>query len=167
MPAEARSANQTEAKVLSRLKIFRENNGTQTDEKHLLAYFKKLIGKDSCMVKLAHAGSDEAKELKEMQEFLEQNGKPCCVNLITENDSKFLNDLKKPRETPSRMEGEKEEMTEEERAKVEAEAAEAALRALEDEVDVKIREEEDARRVSEQAAEVLKTKEDKLAKDKA
>jgi hypothetical protein len=63
----------------------------------LLAYFKKLIGKDAVMVKLAHAGSDEAKELKEMQEFLEQNGKPCCVNLITENDSKFLNDLKKPR----------------------------------------------------------------------
>lgn len=28
--------------------------------------------------------------LDKMQATLEKNGKPCCLNLITENDSKFL-----------------------------------------------------------------------------
>ena len=30
-----------------------------------------------------------------MQNLLEKNGKPCCLNLITESDSKFLGKLAK------------------------------------------------------------------------
>ena len=31
-----------------------------------------------------------AQSLEKMQATLEKNGKPCCLNLITDNDSKFL-----------------------------------------------------------------------------
>ena len=31
----------------------------------------------------------------ELQEFIERNGKPCCLNLITEADTKFLKSLEK------------------------------------------------------------------------
>jgi hypothetical protein len=80
-----------------------------------------------------------------MQDLLEQNGKPCCINLITDNDSKFLENLKKPMTVPpSAGSSEKgDDMTEEEKTQMEADATEAAIRALEDEVDVKIRLEED------------------------
>ncbi len=172
LPAEARAPNQLEPRALQRLKTFREANGTQADEKHLLGFFRGLIGEHACMLKLAQAGADEARDLEEMQALLEQNGKPCCVNLITARDSKFLEDLKKPRaQTPASgaAESDKEplEVSEEERARAEAEAAEAALRAAEDEVDVRIREEEEARLVEERAQAEKQAKEEKAAKDRA
>lgn len=40
--------------------------------------------------------SESVKEtLTKMQETLEKNGKPCCLNLITEPDSKFLGKIAK------------------------------------------------------------------------
>ena len=35
----------------------------------------------------------EAEILNTIQEFCEQNGKPCCINLITDADIKFLKSL--------------------------------------------------------------------------
>ena len=97
-----------------------------------------------------------------MQALLEQNGKPCCVNLITENDSKFLADLKKPKDlaTASATESQKDldDMTEEEKAKIEADAAEAALRAMEDEVDQIIRKEEEEFAIQQEQASKLAAK---------
>jgi hypothetical protein len=146
MPAEARAPSQMEPRAIARLKTFRDNNGASaSDEKHLMTYFKNLIGEKACMLKIAQPGTEESQELKEMQDLLEQNGKPCCINLITDNDNKFLENLKKPATVnDTAVSSEKgDEMTEEEKAAMEAEAAEAAIRALEDEVDVKIRLEEE------------------------
>ena len=39
-----------------------------------------------------------------MQALLEQNGKPCCLNLITENDNKFLRKLDKEARKEKQME---------------------------------------------------------------
>lgn len=51
-----------------------------------------------------------------MREIIEQKGKPCCINMITEEDNKFLNGLKKQAEKEAR-------------AKARAEAAQAAAEA--------------------------------------
>ena len=48
-----------------------------------------------------------------MQEIIEQKGKPCCINMITESDKKFLDGLAKA-------------AAKEARAKARAEKAEAA-----------------------------------------
>jgi len=77
-----------------------------------------------------------------MRAFLEQNGKPCCINLITEADNKFLANLQKAGEAKPPVQS-TENMSEEERAKFEAEQAEALARSMEDEVDVLIRKEEE------------------------
>jgi len=52
-----------------------------------------------------------------MQEIIEQKGKPCCINMITDSDKKFLDGLAKA-------------ASKEARAKARAERAEAA--ALDD-----------------------------------
>ena len=38
---------------------------------------------------------DQEKTLKRMREKLEQNGKPCCLNLITDDDNRFLANIEK------------------------------------------------------------------------
>lgn len=37
----------------------------------------------------------DAALLTEIQAFIERNGKPCCLNLITERDNRFLSNLEK------------------------------------------------------------------------
>lgn len=39
--------------------------------------------------------ANQDKTLKLMQAKLEQNGKPCCLNLITENDNRFLKNIER------------------------------------------------------------------------
>lgn len=79
-----------------------------------------------------------------MRALLEQNGKPCCINLITEADNKFLANLNKLEagEVKPHVQS-TEHMSEEEKVKHEAEQAEALARSMEDEVDVLIRKEEE------------------------
>jgi hypothetical protein len=50
-----------------------------------------LIGEENMMLldkpeKVANV----ERTLERMREKLEENGKPCCLNLITEDDNKFL-----------------------------------------------------------------------------
>lgn len=79
-----------------------------------------------------------------MRALLEQNGKPCCINLITEADNKFLANLNKHEVGEAKPHVQStEHMSEEEKAKHEAEQAEALARSMEDEVDVLIRKEEE------------------------
>jgi hypothetical protein len=79
-----------------------------------------------------------------MRALLEQNGKPCCINLITEADNKFLANLNKLEAGEGKPNVQStEHMSEEEKAKHEAEQAEALARSMEDEVDVLIRKEEE------------------------
>ena len=60
MPAEARAPSQTESKAMTRLKTFRDNNGSSaSDEKHLMSYFKNVIGEKACMLKIAQPGTEE------------------------------------------------------------------------------------------------------------
>ena len=40
-------------------------------------------------------GGNDSELLTEIQAFIERNGKPCCLNLITERDTKFLHKLEK------------------------------------------------------------------------
>lgn len=47
------------------------------------------------MVVPAVSSENNSQTLKKMQELLEKNGKPCCLNLITESDNKFLAKLAK------------------------------------------------------------------------
>ena len=74
-----------------------------------------------------------------MRALLEQNGKPCCINLITEADNKFLANLNKLEagEVKPHVQS-TEHMSEEEKVK-----HEALARSMEDEVDVLIRKEEE------------------------
>lgn len=37
----------------------------------------------------------EGELLPKMKEIIEQKGKPCCINMITEEDNKFLANLEK------------------------------------------------------------------------
>lgn len=79
-----------------------------------------------------------------MRALLEQNGKPCCINLITEADNKFLANLHKLEAGEVKPPVQStDHMNEEEKAKFEAEQAEALARSMEDEVDVLIRKEEE------------------------
>jgi len=75
-----------------RLKVWREMNPSVDVETHMFNFFKGLIGEKNC--KLLNVpdtvAENELKTLASIQKLLEQNGKPCCVNLITENDKKHL-----------------------------------------------------------------------------
>ena len=101
MPADKRAPNQTDVSMSRRLKMFRDQN-PQGSDAYLLACFKKLIGGDDCLSLSVTApmapdtfATQETKFFGTMRHLLEQNGKPCCINLITESDNKFLANLKK------------------------------------------------------------------------
>ncbi len=73
-----------------RLKVYRENNVPET---HVHTFFQKLIGEEN--VKIEQFDKDEKAMQSDLMSFLEQNGKPCCLNLITESDKLFLLKLEK------------------------------------------------------------------------
>ena len=78
----------------------------------------------------------DAEFLHQIQSFIEVNGKPCCLNLITERDNKFLKNLEKQAHPSKAEEGEA----------VEGEDGHKETRE-EDELDIIIRhEEEEARK---------------------
>lgn len=98
-----RQENHSEAQTEKRMKLYREANPSAQDPKHQLAFFQSVIGEPACMLRMVQAPADEktpqqveAETLQEIQEFCEQNGKPCCINLITEADVKFLKSLEAP-----------------------------------------------------------------------
>ena len=59
----------------------------------------------------------EADQLGKMQEVIEQKGKPCCINMISDDDRKFLSNLEKAAAKEARAKA---------RAEAAAKAAEAA-----------------------------------------
>jgi ribosomal 50S subunit-associated protein YjgA (DUF615 family) len=42
--------------------------------------------------------------LEKMRQLLEQNGKPCCLNLITDADNKFLRNIERQAKREAAME---------------------------------------------------------------
>lgn len=102
-----------------RLKIYRDSN-VHDSGSSVQCFFTKAIQStnkganisENVKVISSFAGSD-SELLADLQEFIERNGKPCCLNLITERDNKFLKNLEKSKEGKAR-EGDGEEGVKEE-----------------------------------------------------
>lgn len=74
-----------------RLKDYRAQNageGNSTKD-----YFIKVIGHENVLE--VDATKPESQILAKMAEIIEQKGKPCCINMITESDRKFLANLER------------------------------------------------------------------------
>lgn len=73
-----------------RLKEYRTRNPEGDGIKE---FFTATIGYPNVLVVDSLLPKDE--QLSKMREIIEQKGKPCCINMITDEDNKFLNGLKK------------------------------------------------------------------------
>ena len=63
-----------------------------------------MIDPDHCMcIEGPEALEDENRVLDNIRTLTEKNGKPCCLNLITEADTKFLKKLQKDEETRTKL----------------------------------------------------------------
>ena len=74
--------------MVRRLKEYRARNN---DESSLKDFFTGAIGYPNVLVVDATAPTEE--QLAKMREIIEQKGKPCCINMITAEDNKFLQGL--------------------------------------------------------------------------
>lgn len=145
--------------------------------------FGKLVGEENC---LHLDGPDsfqvEHKTLGTLTALCERNGKPCCLNLITDGDNKFLANLKKEEErkikeaqaaveqaveeTGSKDEGEEAEEGEKTKEVVESEEEDevaALIKREEQEAHTREREAEEKKRVEEEESEIRKVRETKEA----
>ena len=75
-----------------RLKAYREHN-VHDSGNSVQCFFNKIIGSQNVIT--INALDDKEKNFSHLQEFIERNGKPCCLNLITDRDLKFLKQLEK------------------------------------------------------------------------
>jgi len=127
--------------------------------------FQAVIGEAACLTKVFGPPPEdktplqlESECLSSIQEFCEKNGKPCCINLITEGDLKFLKSLEPVEEpkaaaTDSAAEGEQPDPVE---------VVDPNL----DEIDLMILKEEQEAEKAKKDAEENQAKEAKLAKEK-
>lgn len=100
-----------DAGMVRRLKEYRARN---TEESNVKDFFTQAIGHHNVLVVDSTEPTED--QLGKMREIIEQKGKPCCINMITAEDNKFLLGLKKQAEKEAR-------------AKARAEAAQAAADA--------------------------------------
>jgi adenylate kinase len=89
MPEEKKAGTHyTDDQMVRRLKAFREHNqeesGSQT-----IDFFVSACGEDKVLQEQVTDIENE-KFIVDLKQFIEQGGKPCCLNLVTEEDSKFL-----------------------------------------------------------------------------
>lgn len=165
---EAGQSNWSDKDLDRRLKANRESNAGPT---HLLCFFQAVIGAENCLSLEGQEALESEKEvLKQMTNLTEQNGKPCCLNLITEADNKFLKKLQKEEEVQNKplasVEGSKEDLLAEEtkgdedQDLTEEQKAEKAAKTIdseeEDEVGQLIRKEEEELLKAEKEAEERK-----------
>jgi len=68
-----------------RLKLYREQN---PEGSNLADFFTKVIGAER--VKIVEQGGEEHAVFEDLKTFIESEGKPCCLNMITDADNKFL-----------------------------------------------------------------------------
>lgn len=78
-----------------RLKIYREQNANTASDKNIIKFFINHITASNCMTVSGQDSENAKATTAKMQGLLEKNGKPCCLNLITEADNKFLAKLAK------------------------------------------------------------------------
>ena len=80
-----------------RLKEYRARN---TDDSNMKEFFTEAVGYQNVL--LIDSAQPGPEQLVKMREIIEQKGKPCCINMITEEDKKFLLGLKKAAEKEAR-----------------------------------------------------------------
>ena len=109
-PAKTENNHHNEAGMARRLKEYRTRNVDDSGDT-VRDFFTEIIGYQNVL----HVDCQlpEADQLAKMQEVIEQKGKPCCINMISDDDRKFLANLEK-------------QAAKEARAKARAEAAAAA-----------------------------------------
>lgn len=92
LPSDKPLQNNHQDKELDRrFKIYRE---CTAGDLNLRDFFSGVIGAENCAVLEGPENmEDEKKALSVMTNLAERNGKPCCINLITEADNKFLKKL--------------------------------------------------------------------------
>lgn len=100
-PEKSANTHFTEAHMDRRLKIYRDSN-VHDSGSSVQCFFTKAIqsankgANISENVKVISSFSlSDTELLADLQAFIERNGKPCCLNLITERDNKFLKNLEK------------------------------------------------------------------------
>lgn len=73
-----------------RIKEYRAKNN---DACNVQDFMRNLIGPANVLA--VDVSKPEDEQLRSMQEIIEQKGKPCCINMISDSDKKFLGDLDK------------------------------------------------------------------------
>ena len=133
-----------------RLKTFRTTNVDDSGET-VKDFFTDIIGYQNVLCVDASKPNDE--QLSGMSELIEQKGKPCCINMISDDDKKFLANLEKKAAKEARAkaraeaaakaadEGASAEQSapDDQKSKVEAEVSEEEV----DEVDILIQKEQE------------------------
>ena len=95
-PEVTEGTNKSADSMTRRLGVYREMNSNVDAESHIHNFFSKLIGIENCMLlDNPEMTANQEKTLNAMRDKLEQNGKPCCLNLITENDNRFLKNIER------------------------------------------------------------------------
>lgn len=95
-PDQVEGTNKSDASLTRRLGIYRELNSNLEAKSHIHNFFKDLIGEENCMLlDNPEMTTDQEKTLNQMRAKLEQNGKPCCLNLITDADNRFLANIER------------------------------------------------------------------------
>lgn len=92
----------TEAHMDRRLKIYRESCTAESGNS-VQEFFMKSLAKingeipisENVKTVAAIGGNGDIEHLVDIQDFIERRGKPCCLNLITDRDNKFLKNLEK------------------------------------------------------------------------
>ena len=95
-PEVTENTNKSAANMDRRLGAYREMNSSVDADTHIHKFFSQLIGEENCMLlDNPEVAANQEKTLKLMRAKLEQNGKPCCLNLITEQDNRFLKNIER------------------------------------------------------------------------
>lgn len=96
-PDQTAGTHLDDAGMARRLKEYRARN---TDDSNMKEFFTEAVGYQNVL--LIDSSQPGAEQLVKMREIIEQKGKPCCINMITEEDKKFLLGLKKAAEKEAR-----------------------------------------------------------------
>lgn len=87
-PAVLEGTHWTDKHMDRRIKEFRAKN---PEGDNLMKFFTETIGPANVLD--IHVNQPESEQLSKMKEIIEQKGKPCCINMITEGDRKYVASL--------------------------------------------------------------------------
>ena len=129
LPAVSEGTHWNDAGMNRRLKDYRTRN---PEAGNIQDFMRELIGPANVLAVEVQKPEDE--QLASMKEIIEQKGKPCCINMITDSDRKFLANLEN--EARSKASTPKEEDNKHEEAVPEGEEAQPTPNVEEPEEEV-------------------------------